>query len=241
MQTNTDTLAWPPEYTVRKSRRAKSLQIKVSPEKGLEVVIPYRAAVGNVEHLLESHRPWILRKLAEYGPTIAQHENLPTQLDLVAIDQLWQIEYLSATGKPRCLPRPGQVLTVVGDLQNQQACRDALQDWVREKAKSHLVPWLRKLGAEMQLIPRNVSIREQRTRWGSCSSIGDININLRLIFLDARLANYIFIHELCHIRHQNHSARFWHLVAQYDPHFQQHRRELARLSARLGPWGLNSD
>ncbi len=240
MQILPETAAWPPVFTVRKSRQAKSLQLKISAEKGLEVVVPHRVSV-NVELFLETHRAWIVGKLAEFSEVLPQKTSLPTKLHLLSIDQVWEVHYLAASGKPRCLPRPGQVLTVLGDLDNRVGCQKALTEWLREKSKSHLVPWLRRLSEQTQLIYANITIREQKTRWGSCSSKADINLNWKLIFLPPSVTQYIIIHELCHIRHLNHSARFWQLVAEFDPKFKQHRRELRQLSSRVGLWGMTLD
>lgn len=71
-----------------------------------------------------------------------------------------------------------------------------------------------------------VSIRNQKTRWGSCSRRGDLSFNYRLIFLSSRLCDYVVVHELCHLREFNHSLRFWTLVAQAFPDYEKLRTEL---------------
>ena len=71
-----------------------------------------------------------------------------------------------------------------------------------------------------------VSIRNQRTRWGSCSIKGNLNFNYKLLMLPQHLANYIIIHELCHLKELNHSPRFWNLVAQTMPNYSEIKKEL---------------
>ena len=70
-----------------------------------------------------------------------------------------------------------------------------------------------------------MALRKQKTRWGSCSSLGTISLNVKLLFVEPDLVRYILIHELCHVRHMNHSKRFWKLVsAYYAPYKEAHRR-----------------
>ncbi len=71
-----------------------------------------------------------------------------------------------------------------------------------------------------------ISIKNQKTRWGSCSVRGNLNFNYRIIFLPERLADYIIIHEICHLGQLNHSRNFWNLVARACPDYKQARKEL---------------
>ncbi len=71
----------------------------------------------------------------------------------------------------------------------------------------------------------SVSIRNQRSRWGSCSTLKAINLSYKLIYLPVPLLDHIMIHELCHTIHMNHSGKFWRLVAQFDPEWKLHCHE----------------
>jgi predicted metal-dependent hydrolase len=73
-----------------------------------------------------------------------------------------------------------------------------------------------------------VAIRNQRTRWGSCSSKRNLNFNYRIAFLPSALCDYIIVHELCHVAQLNHSPQFWQLVAQTIPYWREARRALRR-------------
>jgi len=73
-----------------------------------------------------------------------------------------------------------------------------------------------------------ISVRNQKTRWGSCSKDGNLNFNYKIIFLPQRVADYIIVHELCHLKEMNHSKRFWGLVAESFPDYKKLKKELTR-------------
>lgn len=88
----------------------------------------------------------------------------------------------------------------------------------------------------MDLPFSNFSIREQSTRWGSCSVEKNISLNQQLMFLPYELVRYVIIHELCHTKELNHSKRFWHLVEKHDPNWQAHRKALRLAQSELPKW-----
>jgi predicted metal-dependent hydrolase len=82
------------------------------------------------------------------------------------------------------------------------------------------------------LLYNRVAIRNQKSRWGSCSSKKNLNFNYRIIFLEPHLVDYIIVHELCHLAEFNHSQKFWSLVAQAIPDWQKMRKELKSIRMR---------
>jgi predicted metal-dependent hydrolase len=80
-------------------------------------------------------------------------------------------------------------------------------------------------------IYHRVSIKNTRSRWGSCSSLGNLNFNYKIIFLPAHLQDYIVVHELCHLSELNHSQAFWALVAEQVPNYAARIAELRRFRA----------
>lgn len=75
---------------------------------------------------------------------------------------------------------------------------------------------------------KEVRVKNQKTRWGSCSKRGNLNFNYRILYLPLHLADYIVVHELCHLKEFNHGKKFWDLVAQVFPGHREMRRELRK-------------
>jgi predicted metal-dependent hydrolase len=75
---------------------------------------------------------------------------------------------------------------------------------------------------------KNISIRDQKSRWGSCSEKGNLNFNYRVFLLPEKEMDYIIIHEICHLKEMNHSRRFWNLVVQKSPNYKCLRKNLKK-------------
>jgi predicted metal-dependent hydrolase len=78
-----------------------------------------------------------------------------------------------------------------------------------------------------------IQVRNQRTRWGSCSTTGTLGLNWRLMMAPPRIIDYVVIHELAHLRESNHSNAFWSIVAEYAPNYEDHAKWLREHSSRL--------
>lgn len=106
--------------------------------------------------------------------------------------------------------------------------RRSRADYLRykEQARETAVDIATRLRATFGLRFRSISIRDQRTRWGSCSRRGDVSLNYRLVFLPERTQEYLIAHELCHVLEFNHSTAFWRVVADVIPDFRDHRKAL---------------
>ncbi len=103
---------------------------------------------------------------------------------------------------------------------------EKVKDFYKNAARVFILPRIDQLGNQMQLKPQKVSLRNQKTMWGSCSSAGAISINWKLMVAPKEVIDYVLIHELAHLRHQNHSKAFWSLVSKYSPDYDSHRKWL---------------
>lgn len=228
--------SWPPPYQVRHSKRAKNLQLRITIEDGLQVVVPERQAHVNVEEFINLHQRWIKKKLLQFPHLAKPNQGLPTAIALRAVNQVWQVNTEKTAGKLHLLTNADYTLTLLGDTDEQQ-CQQKLQAWMKYQARQHLVPWLMRLSAETGLHYKSVNFRQQKTCWGSCSAKSHISLNTKLLFLPPAVVRYVLVHELCHLKHMNHSKLFWQLVAQYHPNYLHDRRELQRWGRKMSLWG----
>ena len=220
------------EYTVRESNRAKHVNLRLTRTGDLEVVIPRGFDRTEIPSIIAKHERWLERasaRLAQRQPTDPQlvKEGLPTKISLRAIRQDWMIEYTPApVTRIRMSELDDVALILWGNTGNEALCQTALTQWLTRKATEHFTPWIRRLSEDLNLPFNRVSFRGQKTRWGSCSSQKNISLNYKLLFLPAPMVNYVFIHELVHTVHMNHSEQFWQLVGQKEPDYYRLDKDL---------------
>jgi predicted metal-dependent hydrolase len=154
-------------YTIRESQRAKYVSLKVSASGKLEVVIPFGFDQSRIPSLIQQKQSWIDRVTQRQQPVAPA---LPDQILLPAIGQTWQVEYApTALTGVKIRQKSRGLLLLSGKVDDRAVCQFALQQWVAAQARTHLVPWLRKVSREVELPFAVATIRQQKTLWGSCS------------------------------------------------------------------------
>ena len=216
-------------WTVRVSGRARRLSVRVYPGGRVEVVVPPGASPAAVQKFVGTHRQWIHRRVADLSTAAAVGDSRPASISLPAIGRHYGVEYEYAAASAARVRVAGEnVITVSGPLHNDRAVTAALRDWLADLAREQLSNELAKVAAEGGFRYARTQIRRQRTRWGSCSASGTISLNVCLLFLRPQVVRYLLVHELCHTRHMNHSARFWSLVGSLESDYRELDRELLR-------------
>jgi hypothetical protein len=156
---------------------------------------------------------------------------------LLALDLTWRVLTRRDDTKSVVVRETSATTLVMhGATDDAAACQTALKGWLTHKAEEHLIPWLKRVSDETGLSYSAVSIRQQQTRWGSCSSRHLISLNARLLFLSPDLVTYVLVHELCHTKHLNHSPRFWRLAESYLPDYRHLDRQLRNGSRWVPGW-----
>jgi predicted metal-dependent hydrolase len=220
---------------------------------GMEVVVPRGFSQRKIPDLVENKREWIERAMRRLEARRRRLEleppGLPVRIALPAAGEEWRVEY--QPGRPdlrrpfssnvsgaTAREKPGQRLVVTGDSADFAACKQALCRWLNRRARGELVPRLALLAREHGLAYERVSIRQQRTRWGSCSRHQTISLNAKLLLMPSEAVDYVLLHELCHTVEMNHSPRFWTLLQKHDPDYRAHKK-LVRAAAKAMPTWLD--
>jgi predicted metal-dependent hydrolase len=218
-------------FTVRVSPRARRLSVRVYPDARVEVVAPRRASARLIEAFVAEHREWIeTRRVAALRNARPVEPFPPHAISFRASHERWRMHVAGGHGATRIIEfgLPGEehrVLRAVGSLDRGDLAA-ALRAWLLKAARVRLEPRLAALAEATGLQYQQLSVRRQRSRWGSCSVRGTISLNACLLFQRPEVVDYLIVHELTHTRHMNHSARFWAAVEQHCPDWQRLDREL---------------
>jgi predicted metal-dependent hydrolase len=209
-------------FEIRPSAKARNLRLKMTVKEGLTVIAPRRLDDQQVMDLVTGKQEWIAAKLNQFEEVrhlLSEQESArPEAFDLPALAETWRVEYRITRGKTvgARTNRYGRIL-VYGAVEDNERCKAALRRWLARRAKEKLMPWLESIAAESGLHYSRVIIKNQRTRWGSCSANGVISLNAKLMFLDPKLVRYVLLHELCHTLENNHTSHFWAHLRQFEP------------------------
>lgn len=229
-------------YTLKVSKRARHVRFKMSVREGLIVVVPQGFNQKRIPTILEEHKSWIekARQRVEEQRRLIERDSeavLPETISLRAVDEEWFVEYRwTSSLRVTCVERRDQTVVISGAVDDQALCLAALRRWVNRKANELLIPWLYAVSKERKISINKVLVKNQRTRWGSCTDRRTISINQKLLFLPEHLVQYVFIHELCHVVHPNHSPDYWAVVGKHEPRYRELDKELRAAWQYVPAW-----
>jgi len=214
----------------RESLRARHYAIYIHRDGTVSVTVPRRGSLKGAQRFLESRSAWIAR-------TLQRLQNQP------AAPKFWHAgSEVLCRGKHvpiRAETRDNHLALYLenefcGLAENGENFRPVIEQWLRKRACAELPRRVQELSAQHQSPVCRVTVRDQRSRWGSRSRRGTISLNWRLVQLPDEVRDYIILHELMHAREMNHSRRFWAHVANVCPAYQEHERWLKTHGPILG-------
>jgi len=206
------------EVLVRRHKRATRIKLSIDGAKGLPVLtLPSYVPEREGEAFLVQNQIWLRNALANLPDRIPLSHG--SVIPLRGVDVTIDLRP-NARGVTRV---EDGLLIVTGD--EAHTARRAT-DFLKRQARAEIVSLARDKAQRLDRKPGRISIRDTRTRWGSCSAKGDLSFSWRLILTPPEILSYVVCHEVAHLVHMDHSSAFWRTVARIDPDYEAHRRWL---------------
>ena len=219
---------------VIRTDRKRSASIYLDGE-GIKVRVPKGLSDSYVRDLIEKKSPWIKRKLreAELGVPPRPKEFVSGET-FSYLGRNYRLKVLSSDTPSLKLKGRYLEASISGSSNTQEEkVRSLLMDWYQRHAQERLEEKTRRYAKILQVEPNRISVKDYKSRWGSCSTTGDISYNWRIVMAPHRIVDYVVVHELCHLLEHNHSAVYWRHVERIISDFLECRKWLKRNSERL--------
>ncbi|NIR29144.1 MAG: M48 family metallopeptidase [Gammaproteobacteria bacterium] len=219
-------------YTLHRVAGRRHVHLVLDDGGELQVRAPWRYSRTEAEAAIREHADWVVKHLQAARELCIRRPPLRTGTTLPLLDARLRLDVRSAPGHSRVLRR-GRTLHVYATDSDRHRLRGLLEGWYRNEARGFLPARVEPFADALRVAPSRVTVRGQRTRWGSCSARGAISLNWRLMLLPSELVDYVIVHELCHLRYMDHSPRFWALVARVMPRVEDCRRRLREVPSTM--------
>ncbi len=212
---------WP-----RVSARSNRVRLAVKPGPRIELSYPEHTPPSVALDFLKQHTSWlekVMTKVRDVQPSLMQHfEQFPW---VTMNDRIMAITIASASrAKIKIESNADEVTFFLPEDEKESAAARV----VRRLAETGLSLAVERLSQRVGISVGSVSVRDQTTRWGSCSQVGTLSLNWRLVLLPPLLHDHVILHELAHRVNMDHSDKFWNQLAKWDPEWKAHDRELTK-------------
>ena len=220
--------------TVRKSAKARNLRIKIYSEDGkVELIVPRFAMKFDINRFLKKQAPWITKNLIKIEENILKrpmpkYENGDTFYYFG--EPVILIVRSSEKKRPLVRIRKDKMIInlfhTISKVERKKIIKKSIEEFYKKKASEAIHDRLEHFSEYYGFKYNRVTFRNQKTRWGSCSSTKNLNFNWRLIMAPIEVIDYVVIHEMCHLKQMNHSSKFWNLVAEQVPNYKELKKWL---------------
>jgi predicted metal-dependent hydrolase len=230
----------PLRYTLRRTARARTLRVTIHPERGVVVSLPpasrrgWAHAEAHVERFLTERERWIRRHLAsqvDARDALAARPPLGAGRSIPFLGVQHVVRFVPVAGRTRSGVHrrdwiDGPELQVELSARDRGRPAEVLEHWLRERAREAIEVAIDRHAAALGVTPQAVTLRDPRSRWGSCSRAGRISLSWRLVLAPPQALESVVVHELCHLRVFGHGSRFKSLLASRIPDHAAWRRWL---------------
>jgi predicted metal-dependent hydrolase len=213
---------FPFQVEVIRTDRKRSASISLSNDL-VKVTVPSTLSDNRIRDLVRKRTPWIKKKLQEQSvrPTIPPREYISGET-VTYLGKNYRLKVLRGD-QPSIKLRRGYVEATVTktDIDPKKTIRSLLEHWYRSLAEKRLDEKTVRLAGVIGVNPASVTVKNYKSRWGSCSTKGDISYNWRIILAPHSIVDYVVVHELCHMLEHNHSSKYWKHVERHVPNWRE--------------------
>lgn len=213
-------------YLIRRSKRSRRIYISLDKQNQALLTIPMRATIKAALEFLDQCGDWLLEQMAKTPKPKSILEYLRDKPVLTLDGKKCSVVFAFTNQCPFCEYNHelGEVTLRYDPCAiNEARIREALKKLAKKQLSDRLFFLCEQKSIEP---PSRVTVRDQSSRWGSCSSSRSISLNWRLILLSVGMQDYVILHELAHLKEMNHSKKFWGLLNTYDSRSKHHDRRL---------------
>ena len=207
-------------YTVFRRKNQKHVRIRINGNGTIRVSAPEHMSRGQIARAVETRADWIRKQRAKTRKQFDDHDPTKTMLFL---GEKYDVEVREGENARNrvTLSEKRKKLLVSTVLPGKQAAEAVIAGWLRRRARQVLLPRVGYLSVRTGIPFKNLYIRNQKSRWGSSSGMGNLSLNFRIVMAPPWVQRYLIIHELCHQRNFNHSRAYWEDVETYCPDYRE--------------------
>jgi len=212
------------DYQIKRSSRSLSLRISINAKAEIIVSAPKFMPEFMIRKFVENQKTWI-----EANLTKVKKNQIPVKNDeLYIFDKKYQVIINDQADKMGIFVRGEKIF--VNNLSKKTPTKIAqqIEEFLKKTASKYIATRTQILAKQMNINYQRISLRQQSSRWGSCSSRGNLNFNWRLVHYSPAIIDYVIIHELAHRLEMNHSKKFWAIVKKHDSEYLIHKGQLRK-------------
>lgn len=199
--------------------RRKNISLEIDPGGDILVKAPTYLNNGYIKKFIQSKESWITKRISKIEEGIKKYPLTENSTVPFLGNQL-----TLTFGTHKRGVKHNKESVILPD--NCSDIKSALRKWYKNIAKDLITEEVINITGQIGVKFNRIFIKEQKTRWGSCSGKNNLNFNWKIVLTEPELLKYLVIHEVCHLVHMNHSKKYWNLVEQYDPNYRLHRKRL---------------
>jgi hypothetical protein len=216
-------------------RKRKTIEIQIKESGTVRLLVPMGTTKKRIMEVLQLKTQWIVEKLAKVQRVNKLTTKVYTdgeQFLYLGNNYILKVKVDGNTKKPFVTLDNDQLL-VTTDTAEASIIKKTLELWYREKAQELIGQRVAYYQQWLKIGPTEIKVKEQKKRWGSCTSAGKLLFNWRIVMAPLPIIDYLVVHEMCHLHQMNHSKNFWYLVGSVLPDYQARRNWLKEHGAKL--------